>query len=54
MQQGVAPILFSVFINSLLKGVEQGWNWLLADDFVGVKNYKGLLMWRLPIVLNGG
>ena len=24
-------------------------------DFVGVrKNYKGLSMWRMPIVVNGG
>ena len=31
---------------------------LFADDFVGVSNseedYKGLSMWRMPIVVNGG
>ena len=28
---------------------------LFADDFIGVrKNYKGLSMWCMPIVVNGG
>ena len=70
MQQGVAqgcslsPILF---INGLLKEVEQAGlgvelsdgstmgGMLFADDFIGVrKNYKGLSMWCMPIVVNGG
>ena len=73
MQQGVAqgcslsPILFSVFINGLLKEVEQAGlgvelsdgstigGMLFADDLaIQRKNYKGLSMWRMPIVVNGG
>ena len=75
-QQGVAqgssfsPILFSVFINGLLKeveqaglGVEQVMAVLLEACYLQMtlsvlaiqrKNYKGLSMWRMPIVVNGG
>ena len=52
----LSPILFSVFINGLLKEVEQAGlgvelsdgssigGMLFADDSVGVSNYKGLSM----------
>ena len=63
----LSPILFSVFINGLLKEVEQAGlgvelsdgstigGMLFADDFVGVSNSEEeLSMWRMPIVVNGG
>ena len=63
----LSPILFSVFINGLLKEVEQAGlgvglsdgstigGMLFADDFVGVSNSEEeLSMWCMPIVVNGG
>ena len=71
VQQGVAqgcslsPILFSVFINGILKEVERAGlgvelsdgstigGMLFADDFVGVSNSEEeLSMWRMPIGAN--
>ena len=74
VQQGVAQgcslslRLFSVFINGLLKEVEQAGlgvelsdgsstigGMLFADDFVGVSNSEEELQrWRMPTVVNGG
>ena len=75
VEQGVAqgcslsPILFSVFINNLLKEVEEAGvgvqlcndrsmtGMLFADDFVGVsdsrENLQKLMMWHIIIVIGG-
>ena len=76
LEQGVAqgcslsPILFSVFINGLLREVEEAdvgvklssggrlGGLLFADDFVGSLSlrisYRGSLMWCMLTVVNGG
>ena len=75
VEQGVtqgcsrSPILFSVFINDLLKEVEEAGvgvqlcndnsmtGMLFADNFVGLviqgRNYRSLLMWCIIIVIGG-
>ena len=64
MAQGcsLSPILFSVFINDLLKEVEQAelgiqlssgktfWGMLFADDFVGVSDSKENLQKLIDVV----
>ena len=69
VQQGVAqgcslsPILFSVFINGLLKEVEHGvelsdgstiGGMLFADDFVGVSNSEEELQRLINVAHAGG